>query len=98
MPKTKPAYPAEFRAEAVRLIRSGLKSVPQAARDLEVSEQSLRTWVRQAEIDTGRKDGLTTEEHTELRSLRRRVKVLEEERKILLKAAAFFAKETGQTP
>jgi transposase len=99
MGKTRPPYPPEFRAEAVRLVRQSGKSVPQIARDLGVSDQSLRNWVRQADLDTGlRSDGLTTEEREELRRLRRENRVLQEEREILKKAAAFFAKETGSKP
>jgi transposase len=64
-----------------------------------VSYDTLRTWLRQADIDDGlRHDGLTTDETEEVRKLRREIKTLREEREILLKAAAFFAKETGQTP
>jgi len=99
MGKTRPPYPPEFRAEAVRLVRQSGKSVPRIARDLGVSDQSLRNWVRQADLDTGlRSDGLTTEEREELRRLRRENRVLQEEREILKKAAAFFAKETGSKP
>jgi transposase len=66
---------------------------------LGVSEQSLYTWLKQDELDSGtRTDGLTTEEHAEVRRLRREVRILREEREILRKAAAFFAKETKSTP
>ncbi len=99
MGKTRPPYRPEFRAEAVRLVRQSGKSIPGIARDLGVSDQSLRNWVRQADLDTGlRSDGLTTEEREELRRLRRENRILQEEREILKKAAAFFAKETGSKP
>ena len=92
-------YPPEFRAEAVRLIRSSGKSLAEVGRELEVTTETLRIWMKQADIDDGlRHDGLTTDETEEVRRLRREVKTLREEREILLKAAAFFAKETGQTP
>jgi transposase len=95
VPRTRPPYPPEFRAEAVRLVRSSGKPLSQISKDLGVSEQSLRVWVKQADLDAGhRDDGLTTSELEELRLLRRKVRVLEEEREILKKAAAFFARET----
>jgi transposase len=90
-----PRYPDEFKAEAVRLARTNTTSRIQLARELGVSQDTLRAWVRQAEIDTGRRDGLTTEERQELTQLRREVKRLQEEREILKKATAFFAAESA---
>lgn len=96
MPRTHSTYPADFRSEEVRLVRSGTP-VSTVAKDLDVNQQTLRNWLRQHDIDRGRRsDGLTTEEREELFRLRRRVKVLEEEKQILLKASAFFAKETDR--
>ena len=92
------AYPEEFRAEAVRLVRERGMSVREVARDLDCSYESVRKWLQQAQIDDGEREGMTTPEREELSKLRRRVRVLEEERRILVKAAAFFAKETGSTP
>jgi transposase len=94
VPHTRPVYPPEFKAEAVRLVRSGDKSVGGLARDLGVADQTLRNWVRQAEIDGGERDGLTQGEREELRQLRREVRTLRQEREILKKAAAFFARES----
>lgn len=97
MPPTRPPYPAEFRAEAVRLLRSSGKTPREIAQDLGVSAQSLRNWLRQADRDAGRRsDGLTTSEQQELRELRRRLRIAEEERDILKKAVAFFVRETDQ--
>lgn len=93
--KTRPPYPAAFRAEAVQLVHANGRSLPQLARDLGVHPETLRGWVTQAAIDGGRRDGLTTEERTELARLRREVRVLKEEREILKKAAAFFAAESA---
>ena len=97
MARTRKPYPAEFRAEAVRLVRSGSK-LSVVAHDLGVSTESLRHWMKQQDIDDGRRaDGLTTEEREELRKLRRENRVLREEREILVKASAFFATEIGST-
>ncbi len=97
MPRSHPPYPAEFRAEAVRLARGSERSIPALATDLGVSPEALRKWLRQAEADAGRGQpgDLTTGEREELRRLRRENHVLKQEREILKKAAAFFAKETA---
>lgn len=97
MPRTKPAYPPEFKAEAVRLAQSGDKSIATIAHDLGVADQTLRSWVQQAEINADTRDGLTTTEREELRRLRRENRVLTQERDILKKAAAFFARESDVT-
>lgn len=98
MPRGRPAYPAEFRAEAVRLVRSSEQSTAQIARDLGISYETLRAWLKQADLDAGaRTDGLTTAERDELSRLRRENRTLKMEREILVKAAAFFARETERT-
>jgi len=95
MPRTRPPYPPEFRREAVALILAGTP-IKQAAADLGVSEQTLRNWVRQGDIDAGRAEGLTSDEREELRRLRRENRRLQQEREILKAAAAFFARETDR--
>lgn len=86
-------YPAEFRERAVELARLREKPVTQIASDLGISDQTLRNWLRQADIDAGRREGLTTEERAELVRLRRANRVLAMENEILKRAAAFFARE-----
>jgi transposase len=86
----------EFKAETVQLVRSTGKSIAEAARDLDLSENSVRSWVREAEIEAGRgpEGALTKAERDELRELRKENRQLRMEREILKKATAFFAKES----
>ena len=89
-------FTAEQKAAAVRLAHSGKKSIGQVAKDLDLTESSLRRWIEQAEVDAGRgaPEALTTAEREELSRLRREVRQLAQERDFLKKAAAFFARET----
>ncbi len=94
MPKSRPAYPEEFRREAVQMVRGG-RTIADVATSLGVTEPSLRTWVKRDQLERcERDDGLTVAERDELRELRRKVKRLEQERDLLKRAAAFFARET----
>ena len=94
MPKSKPPYPEQFRREALELVRQG-RSIPDVAESLGITAQSLRNWKRQDDRDRGeRDDGLTSAEREELRRLRRENKRLEQERDILKRATALFARET----
>ena len=86
-------YPAEFCQRAVELARLCEKPIKQLATDLGISDQTLHNWMKQADIDADRRDGLTTEERVELVRLRRANRVLEMENEILKRAAAFFARE-----
>jgi transposase len=94
VPKTRPAYPEQFRREAIELLRAG-RTPRELAESLGVSQQTLRNWRRQDEVDRHeRDDGLTSDEREELRQLRRENARLTQERDLLKRAAAFFAKET----
>ncbi len=94
MPRTRPPYPPQFRSEAIRLVKTSGESIRQISKDLGISDQTLRNWVRQADVDAGKASGVSTEERQELSQLRRENRKLREEREILRKAAAFFASET----
>ena len=98
MPRSRPAYAPEFRAEAVRPVRAGGRNPEQLARDLGCTARSIRTRVRQADLDDGRRsDGLTTAEREELRRRRAENRILRMERAMLKKAAACFAKDSAPT-
>ena len=91
-------YPPEHRERLVELVRAG-RTPGSLAREFEPTEQTIRSWVRQADLDEGRRsDGLTTEARTQMRRLKRENKRLRMERDILKKAAAWFARESGSIP
>ena len=91
-------HPPEFRRRAIELAREGDKPIAKIASDIGISESCLRGWVHQADIDEGKKEGLTTDERAELVRLRRENRVLRMEKEILGKAAAFFATESNYRP
>ena len=97
MARKKRTFTAEFKQEAVRLCEVGDRNLTQVARDLDLHPSVLRNWVKQQQVDEGKgpPSALTTDEKTELAKLRREVRRLREDREILVKAAAFFAKENG---
>ena len=98
MPRGRPPYSSEFRRQMVDLVRSG-RTPEELSREFEPSADSIRLWVRQSDLDEGRRnDGLTSVEREELNRLRRENRRLREEREILSKAAAWFARETGSIP
>jgi transposase len=95
MPRTRPAYPEQFRREAIELMRQG-RSPGELAKSLGCSPQTLRNWRKQDQLDHGqRQDGVTTDEREELARLRRENTRLRQERDLLKRAAAFFAMESG---
>src|SRR3954451_14441987 len=96
-PKRRPRrqFDDDFKAQAVRLVLDEGKTVGSVARDLDLTETALREWVNRARADrSGGKTGLTTTEREELARLRKENRILQEEREILKKATAFFAKQS----
>ncbi len=92
-------FTKEQKEDAVRMVRTSGENIPTIARDLGISENCIRRWVKQTDIDDGKgpAGALTTEELEELRRLRKENRVLKMERDFLKKATAFFAKETSET-
>ena len=95
MPRSHPPYPSEYRRQILELVRAG-RGPEELAREFEPTALTIKNWLKQADLDEGRRhDGLTTAERQELARLRRENKQLRLEREILAKAAAWFARETG---
>ena len=98
MPRSRPPYPPEFREQMLAMVKAG-RTPEELSKEFEPSATTIHNWMRQADLDSGKRtDGLTTEERQELVRLRRECRVLREERDILKKAAAWFARETGSLP
>lgn len=95
MGETRAPYPEGLGREAVALVRSGGRTIPQFSKSLGISDQTLGNWVRQAGVDVGRREVLSSEEREELRRLRREVRALRQEKEVLARASAFFARESG---
>lgn len=95
--RSRRSYSPEQKSDAVNLVRK-VGNLSQVARDLDLTESSLRNWMKQAEIDEGRgqEGALTSDEKKELQTLRREVRTLQMERDFLKKAAAFFAKDSDR--
>jgi len=86
-------HPKEFRDDAVALARKGQAPISKIAKDLGISDSCLRNWMHAADVEDGHRPGVTASESTELRELRKRNRLLEQENEILRRAAAYFAKE-----
>jgi transposase-like protein len=91
-------HPPEFRQRAVELARLRAKPISKIADDLGIAESCLRNWMKQADIDDGRRHGLSTDERAELVQLRRELRVAKTEIEILKRAAVYFAKESSPSP
>jgi transposase len=98
MPRTRPPYPQEFRNRIIELARNG-RAPKDLAEEFEPTATTIRNWLEQADRDEGKSaDGLSTDEREELRELRKKLRQLKQERDILAKATAWFARETGDVP
>jgi transposase len=86
-------FPAEFKRDVVTVARRGDLTIAEVAADFDIAPESVRRWMRQADIDDGIKDGLTTAEQAEIVQLRREKRRLEMENEILRRAAAYFARD-----
>jgi len=93
-PRARRSFAPEFEAEVVELVRTSGSPIAEVARRMDLSETAVRAWVRQAEVDSGDREGLTSAEREELARLRKENRVLREERDILKRATAFFARES----
>ncbi len=93
-PRARRSFTPEFKAEIVELCHRGARTIGEVSRDFDLTETAVREWVKQAEIDTGDRPGLTSDEREELSRLRRENRRLQEDVDILKRATAFFAKET----
>src|SRR5579875_2584542 len=95
-PRPRRSFTSEFKAEIVELCQRGDRSIGQVARDFDLTETAVREWVRQADVDAGRREGLTSGEKAELAQLRRENRRLREDVEILKRATAFFARRPGE--
>jgi transposase len=93
-PRSRRSFTPEFKADIVERCRRGDRTVGQVARDFDLTETAVREWVRQADVDSGARDGLSTDERRELSESRRENRRLKEDVEILRRATAFFVKET----
>src|SRR5699024_591089 len=86
-------YPQEFRDDVIQvaLNRDSKTTIAQIAKDFGIHEGTLNKWIRQAEVDAGNKPGKSTDESAELRELRRRTRLLEQENEVLRRAAAYLS-------
>jgi transposase len=87
-------FSPEFKRDIVARCRAGDRTISQVSRDFDLTESAVRNWLKQAEIDAGERDGLTSEERKELSELRRENRRLREDNEVLKRATAFFARET----